>query len=134
MGRAIILMMDSFGIGASADADRFGDVGANTLGSIARFRSSSSDADALNLPNLTRLGLMHAAEESSGEYPAGASKDIEVVGAYGYAKEISTGKDTPSGHWEIAGVPVLFDWGGSVHLHRFGDRAYQLEYWSWTGR
>ncbi len=111
MGRAIILMMDSFGIGASADADRFGDVGWNTLGSIAKFRSSSSDADALNLPNLTRLGLMHAAKESSGEYPAGASKDIEVVGAYGYAKEISTGEDTPSGHWEIAGVPVLFEWG-----------------------
>ncbi len=111
MGRAIILMMDSFGIGASADADRFGDVGSNTLGSIARFRTSSGDAGALNLPNLTRLGLMHAAEESSGEYPAGASKDIEVIGAYGYAKEISTGKDTPSGHWEIAGVPVLFDWG-----------------------
>ena len=104
-------MMDSFGIGASADADRFGDVGSNTLGSIARFRTSSGDAGALNLPNLTRLGLMHAAEESSGEYPAGASKDIEVIGAYGYAKEISTGKDTPSGHWEIAGVPVLFDWG-----------------------
>ena len=104
-------MMDSFGIGASADADRFGDVGANTLGSIAKFRSASGDADALSLPNLTRLGLMHAAEESSGEFPAGASKDIEVVGAYGYAKEISTGKDTPSGHWEIAGVPVLFDWG-----------------------
>ncbi len=111
MGRAIILMMDSFGIGASADADRFGDVGSNTLGSIAKFRSASSDAGALNLPNLTRLGLMQAAQESSGEYPAGASKDIEVVGAYGYAKEISTGKDTPSGHWEIAGVPVLFEWG-----------------------
>ena len=111
MGRAIILMMDSFGIGASADADRFGDVGSNTLGSIAKFRSASGDANALSLPNLTRLGLMHAAEESSGEFPAGASKDIEVVGAYGYAKEISTGKDTPSGHWEIAGVPVLFEWG-----------------------
>jgi len=111
MGRAIILMMDSLGIGASADAERFGDVGSNTLGSIARFRSSNGDGNALSLPNLTRLGLMHAAQESSGEYPAGTSQEIEVVGAYGYAKEISTGKDTPSGHWEIAGVPVLFDWG-----------------------
>lgn len=109
MGRAIILMMDSFGIGASADADRFGDVGSNTLGSIASFRSS--DGDPLKLPNLSRLGLMHAACESSGEFPAGADQEIEVVGAYGYAKEISSGKDTPSGHWEIAGVPVLFDWG-----------------------
>jgi phosphopentomutase len=111
MGRVIILMMDSLGIGASADADRFGDAGSNTLGSIARFRVSNGDKHALNLPNLTRLGMMHAAEESCGEFPAGATRDIEVIGAYGYAKEISTGKDTPSGHWEIAGVPVLFDWG-----------------------
>lgn len=111
MGRVIILMMDSLGIGASADADRFGDAGSNTLGSIARFRASNGDGSALNLPNLARLGMMHAAEESSGEFPAGATRDIEVVGAYGYAKEISTGKDTPSGHWELAGVPVLFEWG-----------------------
>jgi phosphopentomutase len=54
---------------------------------------------------------MHAACESSGEFPVGASQEVEVIGAYGYAKEISSGKDTPSGHWEIAGVPVLFDWG-----------------------
>ena len=102
--------MDSFGIGATADADRFGDVGANTLGSIARERSASA-AGPLQLPNLTRLGLMHAAQESAGEFPAGAVTDTEIVGAYGFASELSSGKDTPSGHWEIAGVPVLFDWG-----------------------
>jgi phosphopentomutase len=111
MGRAIILMMDSFGIGASADADRFGDVGSNTLGSIAEFRSSKSEEGDLKLPNLSRLGLMRAARESSGRFPAGSSQDVEVIAAYGYAKEISSGKDTPSGHWEITGVPVLFDWG-----------------------
>ena len=110
MSRAIILVMDSFGIGATADADRFGDVGANTLGSIARERSASA-AGPLQLPNLTRLGLMHAAQESAGEFPAGAVTDTEIVGAYGFASELSSGKDTPSGHWEIAGVPVLFDWG-----------------------
>ncbi len=110
MGRAIILVMDSFGIGATADAARFGDAGANTLGSIARERSTGP-AGPLKLPNLTRLGLMHAARESSGEFPAGADPQAEVIGAYGYASELSSGKDTPSGHWEIAGVPVLFDWG-----------------------
>ena len=108
MTRAIILVMDSFGIGASADADKFGDVGANTFGSIARERAATSP---LNLPNLANLGLFRAAQESSGEFPAGCSDDADVVGGYGYAKEISSGKDTPSGHWEIAGVPVLFDWG-----------------------
>jgi len=110
MGRAIILLMDSFGIGATADAERFGDAGSNTLGSIARERSVSA-AGPIKLPNLTRLGLMHAAMESAGEFPAGADTDTEVIGAYGFASELSTGKDTPSGHWEIAGVPVLFDWG-----------------------
>jgi len=110
MGRAIILVMDSFGIGATDDADEFGDAGANTLGSIARVRASS-EAGPLQLPNLAQLGLMHAAKESAGEFPAGCSADTEVVGAYGFASELSSGKDTPSGHWEIAGVPVLFDWG-----------------------
>lgn len=110
MSRAIILVMDSFGIGATDDADRFGDVGANTLGSIARVRGES-DAGPLKLPNLTRLGLMHAAMESAGVFPAGADTATEIIGAYGYASELSSGKDTPSGHWEIAGVPVLFDWG-----------------------
>ena len=109
MTRAVILVMDSFGIGATDDAVRFGDAGANTLGSIARVRAAAGQP--LQLPNLTRLGLMRAAEESAGERPAGSGARDEVLGAYGYAAELSSGKDTPSGHWEIAGVPVLFDWG-----------------------
>ncbi|MDJ0916876.1 MAG: phosphopentomutase [Woeseiaceae bacterium] len=110
MGRAIILVMDSFGIGATADAERFGDEGANTLGSIARERAAS-DAGPLKLPNLARLGLFNASKESSGAFPAGVDTDMDVIGTYGFAEELSSGKDTPSGHWEIAGVPVLFDWG-----------------------
>lgn len=109
MGRAVILVLDSFGIGATDDAARFGDTGANTLGSIARVQNDKGTP--LNLPNLTRLGLMQAATESAGESPAGCNDKVEVDGAYGYAAELSSGKDTPSGHWEIAGVPVLYDWG-----------------------
>lgn len=110
MKRAIILVMDSFGIGATADAERFGDTGADTLGSIARERAKSADGP-LRLPNLARLGLFEASRESTGEYPEGVSTGGEIIGAYGFAEELSSGKDTPSGHWEIAGVPVLFDWG-----------------------
>jgi len=102
--------MDSFGIGATADADRFGDTGADTLGSIARERARSADGP-LRLPNLARLGLFEASRASTGAYPAGAATGGEVIGAWGYAEELSSGKDTPSGHWEMAGVPVLFDWG-----------------------
>jgi len=110
MGRAIILVMDSFGVGATADADKFGDTGSNTLGSIARIRAASADGP-LKLPNLARLGLFEAGRVSAGEYAAGADTEAEIIGAYGCAAELSSGKDTPSGHWEIAGVPVLFDWG-----------------------
>jgi phosphopentomutase len=109
MTRAVILMLDSFGIGATADAGRFGDVGANTLGSIAKYRAA--EGRPLDVPNLARLGLLHAAKESAGEFPAGTETDVEIIGAYGYAEELSSGKDTPSGHWEMAGVPVLFEWG-----------------------
>ena len=115
MKRAVILVMDSFGIGAAADADKFGDVGANTIGSIAKAcaegRADLGREGPLTLPNLSGLGLVHATQESCGEFPAGMASNMEVKGAYGYAKEISSGKDTPSGHWEMAGVPVLFEWG-----------------------
>ncbi len=110
MARAIILVLDSFGIGATADADRFGDVGSDTLGNIARVRADSAEGP-LRLPNLSRLGLFHAGKESTGSFAAGVDTDVELVGAYGHAAELSSGKDTPSGHWEIAGLPVLFDWG-----------------------
>ena len=116
MKRSIILVLDSFGIGATEDAVDFGDVGANTFGHIAQAcaRGEANNGDrngSLHLPNLTKLGLAKACEESCGSFPEGMDADVEIVGAYGHAKEISSGKDTPSGHWEIAGVPVLFDWG-----------------------
>ncbi|MDP2559460.1 phosphopentomutase [Photobacterium damselae subsp. piscicida] len=116
MKRSIILVLDSFGIGATEDAATFGDVGANTLGHIAQ-ACARGEADngersgPLHLPNLNKLGLGKACEESSGYFPEGLYSNAEIVGAYGHAQEISSGKDTPSGHWEIAGVPVLFEWG-----------------------
>lgn len=115
MGRAMILVLDSFGVGATADADRFGDVGADTFGHIAKVRAASEEGP-LHLPNLARLGLFQASRESTGEFPDGAPDNVEIIGAYGFAEELSSGKDTPSGHWEIAGVPVLFDWGYFTNL------------------
>ncbi|MCU1789608.1 phosphopentomutase [Pectobacterium polaris] len=115
MKRAYIMVLDSFGIGSSADAERFGDVGSDTLGHIAQ-ACAAGTADKgrsgkLHLPNLSRLGLGKAAEASTGTFPPGLDENADIIGAYAYASEISSGKDTPSGHWEIAGVPVLFDWG-----------------------
>ncbi len=109
MGRAVILVLDSFGIGATADAAKFGDAGSDTFGHIARERAAAGKP--LSLPNLARLGLYHASRDSTGQFPEGAITDTDIIGAYGFAEELSSGKDTPSGHWEIAGVPVMFDWG-----------------------
>ncbi len=117
MKRAIILVMDSFGVGATADAVDFGDRGADTFGHIAKV-CAEGEADTANrkgklsLPNLQRLGLSKIAEQSAGAVPPGLESGGEsIVGAYGYAGEVSRGKDTPSGHWEIAGLPVTHDWG-----------------------
>lgn len=105
MKRVFIMMLDSFGIGGAKDAAKFGDEGANTLGHIAEHQAS------LKLPHLESLGLGLAAQQSCGELPKSFQNQPHLIGGYAFAKEISSGKDTTSGHWEIAGVPVLFDWG-----------------------
>ena len=102
--------MDSFGIGASYDADKYGDLNSNTLGHIADYCVSNRNTP-LTLPNLSRLGLNMAAKASTGQAVPGLESDIKIESLVGYAVEQSLGKDTPSGHWEIAGVPVNFEWG-----------------------
>jgi phosphopentomutase len=116
MKRAIILVMDSLGLGASADAYLYGDEGANTLGHIAQAcldgkADNQQRSGKLIMPNLTRLGLAHALESSCGQQMPGLDKSINPEHAYGFAVEQSKDKDTPSGHWEMAGVPVPFAWG-----------------------
>ncbi|GHF30381.1 phosphopentomutase [Kordiimonas sediminis] len=117
MARAFILVLDSFGLGATPDAADFGDVGADTFGSIARWCADGGESEKrpasgpLNIPNMVTLGLGKASELATGHAPAGIVSPLETEGLYGVCKELSKGKDTPSGHWEIAGVPVLFDWG-----------------------
>ncbi|MFP6808889.1 MAG: phosphopentomutase [Pseudomonadales bacterium] len=115
MKRGIILVLDSFGIGATDDAKDFGDLGANTLGHIAEQcalgKADIGRSGPLNLPTLSSLGLMHAAKESSGQFPSQCEPTDQPLAAYGHAMELSSGKDTSSGHWEMTGVPVLFDWG-----------------------
>jgi phosphopentomutase len=117
MPRAFIIMLDSFGLGATADADKYGDKGADTLRHIAEFcqQGNADKAEVrsgpLHLPNLTRLGLNGAAIISTGKSVPGLDEHSPIQSAYGCAQELSHGKDTQSGHWEMAGVPVLFDWG-----------------------
>lgn len=117
MTRAFIILLDSFGIGATDDALKYGDEGADTFRHIAEYCAlGKADKEhvrsgLLHIPNLVRLGLNEAAIVSKGSPVPGLTSPVVVEGAYGCAAEKSFGKDTPSGHWEIAGVPALFDWG-----------------------
>lgn len=115
--RVCVLLMDSFGIGASIDAVKYGDEGADTFGHIVEACHqgladlSGVRQGALYIPHLAQLGLYHAAVASSGIARIDLATLPEPAGYYGYAVEQSLGKDTPSGHWELAGVPVMFEWG-----------------------
>ena len=90
--RIIILVMDSVGIGHAPDATKFNDEGSNTLGHI------EATAGLIHCPTLRSLGLSNIADIKADETP--------VMGAYGKMEEVSTGKDTTSGHWEMMGHPV----------------------------
>ena len=117
MARAFLVVMDSVGIGGAPDADQFfnGDVpdtGANTLGHIAQACAEGAAEEGrsgpLHLPQLSRLGLGPALRAASGMQIA--AFDVPLEGTWGAASEISQGKDTPSGHWELAGLPVPWAW------------------------
>ena len=117
MARAFLIVMDSVGIGGAPDAGRFfngtlPDTGANTLGDIAAAcadgRAGLGRSGPLNMPNLDGLGLGAALRLASGVDAPGL--DAAPQGLWGAATEVSQGKDTPSGHWELAGVPVPWEW------------------------
>jgi phosphopentomutase len=116
MPRAFILVLDSVGVGGAPDAGQYGDAGADTAGDIAE-ACARGEGDRpglrrgpLALYHLARLRLGEACRLASGRVPPNLQAGPRR-GRYGCAAEASHGKDTPSGHWEIAGCPVRFDWG-----------------------
>ena len=90
--RIIAIVLDSVGIGELPDAARYGDEGSDTLGNVARA------AGGLHLPVLESLGLGRCSPVR------GLSADLPVRAAYGSAEPASAGKDSTTGHWELAGV------------------------------
>ncbi len=117
MARAVLLVLDSVGIGGAPDAQAYGDAGADTLGHIAeacaagRGDRAGLRAGPLRLPNLDAMGLGAAAAAATGRVPSGLSGRPAPGAAWGFGVEVSAGKDTPSGHWELAGTPVVAPWG-----------------------
>ena len=116
MPRAIVCLLDSVGIGGAPDAAAYGDEGANTFGHLAEWAALGKADRAglrvgpLQVPNMDAMGLGAAVKLSTGVTPPNLT-DTPKGGRFGVGREVSKGKDTPSGHWEIAGVPVPFEWG-----------------------
>jgi phosphopentomutase len=116
MSRALLIVLDSVGIGGAPDAARYGDEGSNTVGHIAQACAEGKGdrpglrSGPLHLPNLVSLGLGEAIRLASGLSAPGLEGQ-PAQGLHGAGTETSNGKDTPSGHWEIAGFPVDFEWG-----------------------
>ena len=117
MARALLIVLDSVGIGGAPDAARYGDAGSDTVGHIAQACADGRGdrpglrAGPLRLPNLAAFGLGLACAGATGWVPPGLGPVDAARALWGHAVETAAGKDTPSGHWEIAGVPVLEDWG-----------------------
>jgi phosphopentomutase len=114
--RSLLLVLDSVGIGGAPDAADYGDAGADTVGHIAEAcwsgrANGHGRSGPLAVPNLVRLGLGKSCRLATGRIPPGLDGQCDDDALLGCAAEISKGKDTPSGHWEIAGVPVDFAWG-----------------------
>lgn len=117
MARALLIVLDSVGIGGAPDAADYGDAGADTVGHIAlacaagRGDRAGLRSGPLRLPHLSALGLGLAAQSATGTIPPGLAPAGEPQGLYGSAVETAAGKDTPSGHWEIAGLALPDPWG-----------------------
>ena len=91
MKRVFLFVLDSFGIGAMADSQKFGDVGVNTLASCAQ-------SEQLNIPTMIGAGLGNIDGVTC------LPKTETPTGAFGRMAEASMGKDTTIGHWEISGL------------------------------
>ena len=98
--RVFLIVADSFGIGGAPDADKFGDSGSNTLAAVLSFSNES-------YPNLAKLGLLAIDGESDPRIIAYKEAQAAIpspIGSYARVREISAGKDSTIGHWEIAGI------------------------------
>lgn len=111
--RAVVIVFDSLGVGELPDADSYGDSGSHTLDNLARARGQ------VRLPNLASLGLGLIEGVSS------VAKAASPAGSFGRMREASAGKDTATGHWEMAGVvlkrpfPVFLDGFGPEIMEKF---------------
>lgn len=113
--RVILIVLDSVGMGAAPDAARFGDQTSNTLGHIAEW--CAKNGKAFSLPNLSRWGLGELISAP------GITRNSAHVATVAALEEVSPGKDTTTGHWEISGTPLIKEF--PVYSQGFSEALLQ---------
>ena len=107
MNNFVVIVLDGVGIGELPDAGKYNDSGSNTLGNLANY------IGGLNLPNLEKFGLGNISEIK------GIKPQANPLASFGKMNEVSTGKDSTSGHWELGGLKIDFDF--PTYPNGFGD-------------
>ena len=114
IGKGILIVLDSVGIGSAPDAKNFGDQGADTLGNIRKAcvkgEANLNRFGELQIPNLAKLGIFASHALANNNYSENKNFLCSKEASFACATEVSSGKDTPTGHWELAGTPLGWDW------------------------
>ena len=113
-GKGILIVLDAVGIGGATDAKYFADIGADTLGNIKKEcfegRANFGRFGQLNIPNLANLGIYASHAIAHNYYSENQNFFCSKSASFACAAEISKAKDTPTGHWELAGLPLKWNW------------------------
>ena len=114
IGKGILIVLDAVGIGGAPDAKYFNDQGADTLGNIKKAcregKANLGRFGELKIPNLAKLGIFASHALANNYYSENQNYYCSENAAFACATEVSMGKDTPTGHWELAGFPLLWEW------------------------
>ena len=130
-GKGILIVLDAVGIGGAPDAKNFDDQGADTLGNIRKAcvkgEANLKRFGKLRIPHLAKLGIFASHALANNYYLENNNFFCSKEASFACATEVSKGKDTPTGHWELAGTPIQWDWKYFENKsHSFPDKQINL--------
>ena len=131
IGKGILIVLDAVGIGGAPDAKKFDDQGADTLGNIRKAcrkgEANLKRFGKLKIPHLAKLGIFASHALANNHYLENNNFFCSKEASFACATEVSKGKDTPTGHWELAGTPLQWDWKYFENKsHSFPDKQISL--------
>ena len=131
IGKGILIVLDAVGVGGAPDAKNFDDQGADTLGNIRKAcvkgEANLKRFGKLSIPHLAKLGIFASHALANNHYLENNNFFCSKEASFACATEVSKGKDTPTGLWELAGTPLKWDWKYFENKsHSFPDKQINL--------